>query len=325
MLNPVLAIHGGAGGDGPWKGMSSLDPARIKCMEEVLSGVGRHLLSGMEALDAVTIAVEMMEDDPLFNAGRGSVLGSRGDISMDASIMRGRDGAAGAVIGVRQVRHPIRVAYYLLKKGWPVMLNTNAADEFGIESGVEKVGQEWLRTELRQAQWQKWTVERAEVGATDEDDAALDHDLDGRVATEFSDENEGMGTVGAVALDRYGNLATATSTGGMTGKPDGRIGDTPIIGAGSWADRRIAISCTGVGEAYIRTAAAHELATRMRVEGTMLASESEEVLNMVAPLGGRGGLIAITAEGEVHLPFQTTVMYRGVWTPDNSWTAIGPI
>ena len=324
MPDPVLAIHGGAGGDGPWRGMSALDPARIRCMENVLTDIGRHLLNGMDAVDAVAIAVEMMEDDPLFNAGRGSVLGAGGDISMDASIMRGMDKAAGAVIGVRQVRHPVRVAYHLLKKGWPVMLNTHAADHFGLENGVESVGQDWLKTKLRKAQWQKWSDERADVGATDEDDAALDHDLDGRVATEFSDEPEEMGTVGAVALDRHGHLATATSTGGMTGKPDGRIGDTPIIGAGSWADDRIAISCTGVGEAYIRTVAAHELAVRMRVKGAVLSSESDAVLDMVAPLGGRGGLIAITAEGDVHLPFQTTVMYRGVWTSDHSWTGIGP-
>ncbi|MBG16907.1 MAG: beta-aspartyl-peptidase [Euryarchaeota archaeon] len=324
MPGPVLAIHGGAGGDGPWRGMTSLDPSRIRCMEDVLTDVGRHLLNGMDAIDAVTIAVEMMEDEPLFNAGRGSVLGADGGVSMDASIMQGQDRGAGAVIGVRRVRHPIRVAYHLLKKGWPVMLNTHAADHFGIENGVEDVGQEWLRTDLRQAQWQKWNEMRADVGATDEDDAALDHDLDGRVATEFSDEPEGMGTVGAVVLDKFGHLASATSTGGMTGKPDGRIGDTPIIGAGSWADDKIAISCTGVGEAYIRTAAAHELAVRMRAENAVLSTESNMVLDMVAPLGGRGGLIAVTAEGDVHLPFQTTVMYRGVWTSNHSWTSIGP-
>ena len=110
----------------------------------------------------------------------------------------------------------------------------------------------------------------------------------------------------------------------MTGKPDGRIGDTPIIGAGSWADDRIAISCTGVGEAYIRTAAAHELAVRMRAKNAVLSTESNQVLDMVAPLGGRGGLIAVTAEGDVQLPFQTTVMYRGFWTPNRSSTGVGP-
>ncbi len=293
-------------------------------MEDVLNHVSQHLLDGMTAADAVTIAVEMLEDNPLFNAGRGSVLGAKGDISMDASIMQGSDSTAGAVMGVRQVRHPIRVAYHLMKNQWPVILNGDAADVFGIDNGVEGVGQEWLKTELREAQWQKWVDEYANVGATDENDAVLDHDLDGRVATEFSGENEGMGTVGAVALDNHGTLATATSTGGMTGKPDGRIGDTPIIGAGSWADKRIAISCTGVGEAYIRIAAAHELAVRMREDSVELATEADAVLDMVAPLGGRGGLIAVTSDGDFCLPFQTSVMYRGVWTKNDSWTAIGP-
>ena len=325
MRSPVLVIHGGAGGDGHWKGLSELDPKRISCMEDVLSSVGLHLRDGMSALDAVTLAVEMLEDEPLFNAGRGSVLDERGSVSMDASIMRGFDNAAGAVLSVRRVRNPIRVAYHLLMNGWPVMLNGDFADQFGINSGVEEVGPDWLQTNLRIAQWQKWKDSRSKVGATDEDDGAvLDHVLDGRVVTEFSDESLGMGTVGAVALDLEGVLAAATSTGGMTGKPSGRIGDTPIIGAGTWADSRVAISCTGVGEAYIRTAAAHELAVRMRDKNADLRTEAIDVLDMVAPLGGRGGLIAVTKDGDVCLPFQTTLMYRGVWDSGRSNVHIGP-
>ncbi len=243
---------------------------------------------------------------------------------MDASIMRGSDQAAGSVVNVSKVRHPIRVANALLQRGWPVMLNGIAADNFGIEAGVEAVNPDFLVTDLRQAQWKKWHETRAAIGSTDEDDSVLDHDLEGRVETEFSDEPQGMGTVGAVALDVLGNLAAATSTGGMTGKPSGRIGDTPIIGAGTWADERIAISCTGVGEAYIRTCAAHELAIRMRNNNSNLEEESTQVLDMVAPFGGRGGLISVMADGRVSLDFQTTLMYRGTWQENQIEVGIGP-
>ena len=320
----MLVIHGGAGGDGPWKGMTSLDPGRISCMENVLFTVGKFLSEGISALEAVTIAVEMMEDEPLFNAGKGSVLDENGQVTMDASIMRGSDQAAGSVVNVSKVRHPIRVANALLQRGWPVMLNGIAADNFGIEAGVEAVNADFLVTDLRQAQWKKWHDTRAAIGSTDEDDSVLDHDLEGRVETEFSDEPQGMGTVGAVALDVLGNLAAATSTGGMTGKPSGRIGDTPIIGAGTWADERIAISCTGVGEAYIRTCAAHELAIRMRNNNSNLEEESTQVLDMVAPFGGRGGLISVMADGRVSLDFQTTLMYRGTWQENQIEVGIGP-
>ena len=324
MAGPVLVIHGGAGGDGPWKGMTSLDPGRISCMENVLSTVGKFLSEGISALEAVTIAVEMMEDEPLFNAGKGSVLDENGQVTMDASIMRGSDQAAGSVVNVSKVRYPIRVANALLQRGWPVMLNGIAADNFGIEAGVEAVNADFLVTDLRQAQWKKWHDTRAAIGSTDEDDSVLDHDLEGRVETEFSDEPQGMGTVGAVALDVLGNLAAATSTGGMTGKPSGRIGDTPIIGAGTWADERIAISCTGVGEAYIRTCAAHELAIRMRNDNSNLEQASTQVLDMVAPFGGRGGLISVMADGRVSLDFQTTLMYRGTWKENQIEVGIGP-
>ena len=244
----ILAIHGGAGGDGPWRGLTSLDPERIRSMRHVLQSIGDALDSGsIDALEAVTMAVELMENEPLFNAGIGSVLDEDGTVTMDASIMNGPDGAAGSVVNVRRIRHPIRAANCILKQGWPVMLNSEAADVFAINNGVEEVKPSWLVTDLRQKQWDRWRENNARPGATDEDDSVLDHDL------------EGMGTVGAVALDKNGEVAAATSTGGMTGKPKGRIGDTPIIGAGTWADQHIAVSCTGVGEAFIRTCAAHRL------------------------------------------------------------------
>ena len=154
-------------------------------------------------------------------------------------------------------------------------------------------------------------------GSTDEDDSAvLDHDLD-------PEEQEGMGTVGAVALDAHGRLAAATSTGGMTGKPVGRIGDTPIIGAGTWCDQTVAVSCTGVGEAFIRTCAAHELAVQLRQPDASLLEASHRVLEMVNPMGGRGGLIAVSADGQVVMPFQTMLMYRGLWHNGALTTGIG--
>ena len=306
-----LAIHGGAGGDGPWKGPTDLDPQRIACMHNVLSTVGSMLESGMDALEAVTIAVEMMENEPLFNAGIGSVIAADGSVTMDASIMRGSDSAAGSVVNVTKIRHPIRAAKIVLDNNWPVMLNGAAADEFAINNGVEEVSQEWLITDLRKAQWQKWKDAKSRPGSTDEDDSAmLDHD-------------EGMGTVGAVAIDKNGILAAATSTGGMTGKPDGRIGDTPIIGAGTWADQKVAVSCTGVGEAFIRTCAAHEVSTRLRL-GESLEIACKNMLDMVAPLGGRGGVIAIDSDGNIEIPFQTMLMYRGYWKDGEMMTGIGP-
>ena len=307
-----LAIHGGAGGDGPWKGPTDLDPQRIACMHKVLSTVGLMLENGIDALEAVTIAVEMLEDEPLFNAGIGSVLTADGSVTMDASIMRGSDAAAGSVVNVTKIRNPIRAARLVLEKGWPLMLNGLAADDFAIGQGVEEASQEWLSTELRRAQWKKWKDANSRPGSTDEDDeAVLDHDI------------EEMGTVGAVAIDSKGVLAAATSTGGMTGKPDGRIGDTPIIGAGTWADQRVAVSCTGVGEAFIRTCAAHEVATRLRM-GESLSEACAHMLEMVAPLGGRGGVIAIDAEGNIEIPFQTMLMYRGIWNDGAIMTGIGP-
>ncbi len=306
-----LAIHGGAGGDGPWKGPTDLDPQRIACMQSVLNTVGTMLEGGVDALEAVTIAVEMMENEPLFNAGIGSVIAADGGVTMDASIMRGSDAACGSVVNVRKIRHPIRAAKLVLDNNWPVMLNGSAADDFAIKNGVEEVSQEWLITDLRQAQWKKWKDAKSRPGSTDEDDSAmLDHD-------------EGMGTVGAVAIDKNGILAAATSTGGMTGKPDGRIGDTPIIGAGTWADQRVAVSCTGVGEAFIRTCAAHEVATRLRL-GESLETACNNMLDMVAPMGGRGGVIAIDSDGNIEIPFQTMLMYRGYWKDGEMMTGIGP-
>lgn len=309
----VLAVHGGAGGDGPWRGMTDADPQRVACIQTLLSDLGKRLALGeLTATEAVTLAVEAMEDEPLFNAGKGSVIDENGEVSMDASIMRGYDQAAGAVIGLKTSRHPIRAAHHLLAKGWPVMLIGSAGDRFAKQEGVEQVDLPWLKTDLRQAQWAKWKDQRLRPGATDEEDALLDHD----------GEEDGWGTVGAVALDVHGNVAAATSTGGMTGKPAGRVGDTGIIGAGTWADATVAVSCTGIGEAFIRTVAAHSMAIHHRTMS--LSQAAENVLNEVEPFGGRGGLIALNSQGDVVMPFQTMLMYRGVFQDGAVKVGIGP-
>ena len=309
----VLAVHGGAGGDGPWRGMTDADPQRVACMQALLADIGQRLASGeLAASEAVCLAVECMENEPLYNAGRGSVLDAEGNISMDASIMRGHDQAAGSVVGLQSSRHPVRAAERLMENGWPVMLAGPAGDVFAAENGVEQVEKAWLETQLRRAQWDKWRRERLRPGATDEEDALLDHDA----------EHDGWGTVGAVALDANGNLAAATSTGGMTGKPPGRVGDTPIIGAGTWADRNIAVSCTGVGEAFIRTAAAHAVASFH--QDRSLEAAAEAMLDLVEPLGGRGGVIAVNRKGEVVMPFRTMLMYRGWYRDGAVDVGIGP-
>ncbi len=312
----VLLIHGGAGGDGPWGGPTDLDPGRIDCMEIVLQSVGKSLQKGtIDALEAVSIAVQVLENEPLYNAGIGSVLDSEGNISMDASIMRGSDGAAGACAGVTNVKSPISLAKLLLEKGWPLMMVGSGAEKFAADEGLELTTQKKLKTDLRKAQWEKWKATKGAPGSTDEDDGAISAVLELDFET---------GTVGAVAMDSEGNLAAATSTGGMTGKPPGRIGDTAIIGAGTWADRNVAVSCTGVGEAYIRTSAAKRLADLVDLTDSTLESASEIVLSEVSPIGGRGGLIAIDSDGNISMPFKTTMMYRGSWINGEISTAIGP-
>ena len=253
-----------------------MDPQRIACMQGILEALGPRLESGeLDALTAVRLAVEALEDEPGFNAGVGSVLDANGRVSMDASIMRGEDGAAGSVVGVTNLRHPIRVAHDLLERGWPIMMTGPGAEAWATAHGHDVLDPDALVTDLRTAQWQKWRDARLRPGATDEDDAALDHDL--------GEEVDGPGTVGAVALDAHGKVAAATSTGGMTGKPPGRVGDTPVIGAGTWADSRVAVSCTGSESLPSRlrgTRGRH----RHAPGGADLDAVCERVLDLVEPL-----------------------------------------
>lgn len=291
----VLAVHGGAGTIRRSQLTSELDTAyRAGLRAALLAGQG-ILASGGSSVDAVTEAVAVLEDDPLFNAGRGAVFNAAGRIEMDAAIMDGRNRAAGAVSGVIGPRNPIRAARTVMDRSEAVLLVGDGALEFCRSAGLPFESEAYFHSQRRWDALQK-ELERRRTGAPDDRDDADRH-----------------GTVGAVALDTEGNLAAATSTGGMTAKPPGRIGDTPVFGAGTWAENGVcAVSATGDGEMFIRHGAAHEIAARMRLARQSLAVAGASVIAEIAASGGDGGLIAIDGTGQVALPFNSLGMYRGV-------------
>lgn len=246
------------------------------------------LEDGGSSLDAVAAAVVVLEDAPLFNAGRGASLNDAGEVELDASVMDGATGKAGAVACARRVRNPILAARAVMDGTRHVMLAGAAADQFARAAGLPLAAPGYFLTPERERD-----LERAQFSRPG--NAASRH-----------------GTVGAVALDRFGNLAAATSTGGYTNKMAGRVGDSPLIGAGTYADATCAVSTTGVGEYFIRAAAAHDVAARMRYLGESLVQAARRALARVAALGGDGGLIAVDCTGRVAMPFLTEGMYRGV-------------
>jgi beta-aspartyl-peptidase (threonine type) len=284
-----LVVHGGAGSMRPGR----LDPEQEACaragLERALEVGGAILDRRESALDAVEAGVRVLEEDPCFNAGRGSVLTANGCIELDAAIMTGSDRRAGAVAGLRTTRAPISLARQLLRQGPHVFLSGKGADEFARSAGLDQVANSWFEVPERRRQ--------------------LDELL---AAGEFDDEVK-YGTVGAVAVDIDGHVAAATSTGGLTAKRWGRVGDSPLIGAGTYADdRSAAVSATGSGEYFIRAVAAHQLAERMRLGGESIQPALDAVLADVAALGGKGGLIAVAADGEAAWGFTTPAMYRGM-------------
>jgi beta-aspartyl-peptidase (threonine type) len=290
-----LVIHGGAG---------VIERGSIPQLEEaaIRDALSRALDAGTEilaadgaALDAVEAAVRVLEDDPHFNAGRGSVFTYEGRIEMDASIMDGSDRNAGAVSGVTATRNPIGLARAVMEKSPHVFLSREGADRFAIEQAIEQAPAEWFETAERRRQ--------------------LD-ELRARPESEHFDVHLKYGTVGAVALDRQGHVAAATSTGGLTGKRWGRIGDSPIIGAGTYADDRgCAVSGTGAGEYFIRVGVAHAISDAVRIghEGAQAAADA--AMADVAALGGSGGVIVVTPSGEGVFSFNTPGMYRGAASP----------
>jgi L-asparaginase / beta-aspartyl-peptidase len=293
-VSPVLVIHGGAG-----VVKRDMTPAKEKAvraaMTLALQNGYAQLKAGKPALDAVTAAITVLEDDPNFNAGKGSVFTHDGKNEMDAAIMDGNTLRAGSVADVQRVKNPILLARAVMEHSPHVMLAGDGAEEFAKMQGISLVDPSYFRTEERWQQLQKALKE----------DAAKQPHADVETAKHF-------GTVGAVALDVEGHLAAGTSTGGMTDKRWGRIGDSPIIGAGTYANSGCAVSGTGWGEYYIRTVAAHEICmmvTQMRVP---LNRAAAQVINQEIPsMGGNGGAIALDTDGHIAIPFNTDGMYRG--------------
>ena len=290
---PVLVIHGGAGVVRSDMTATIEADVRAALLKAVNAGYA-ELKSGKPALDAVTAAITVLEDDPNFNAGKGAVFTHDGHNELDSAIMDGSTLKAGAIAGVRTVRNPILLARSVMEKSPHVMMAGRGAEDFAKANGIALVEPAYFRTERRWQQLQK---------ALAEEKAGVAH-ADPETAKHF-------GTVGAVALDRSGHLAAGTSTGGMTNKRFGRIGDSPVIGAGTYADANCAVSGTGWGEFYLRTVAAHSICMRVGLLKQPLAEAAAQVINKDIPkLGGDGGAIALAADGSMAMPFNTDGMFR---------------
>ena len=286
----ALAIHGGAGTISPEQITPAIERDLRAGLQTALNAGHAILENHGSSLDAVVAAVCVLEDDSLFNAGRGSVFTNAGTHEMDAAMMDGRTLRAGAVSGIRRVKNPILLARAVMEKSPHVMLAGEGAENFARELGLEIADQDYFYTEQR---WQAWQRVRA-------------------ARLESLSEADRHGTVGAVALDQSGNLAAATSTGGNTNKWPGRIGDTPVIGAGTYANNQTcAVSATGDGEFFIRAVTGHDLSALMEYGGMNLAAAAGAVIDKIGALGGSGGLIAVDRDGNIALPFNTTGMYRG--------------
>ena len=292
--SPLLVIHGGAGVE-----RGDLNPEEMRAARTALEAALRKghesLVAGKPAMDAVTAAITVLEDDPTFNAGRGAVFTHDGRNELDASLMDGATLRAGAVAGVHTIKNPILLARAVMEHSPHVMMVGQGAEVFAAEQKIEQVDPSYFRTEKRWQQLQRALKEEA---------AGQAH-VDLETAKHF-------GTVGAVALDAQGKLAAGTSTGGMTNKRYGRVGDSPVIGAGTYASDQCAVSGTGWGEFYIRLSVAHEICARMRYLNESPAAAGEEVIvKRVPELGGDGGAIVLSADGRMATPFNTQGMYRG--------------
>ena len=301
----VLVIHGGAGSIVRAQMTPERETAARTALEAALRAGHGVLTEGRPALDAVLAAIELMEDDPTFNAGRGAVLAADGTARHDASVMEGATGHAGASAGTMHVRHPIRLARAVMEHSPHVLLTGEGAEEFAMTQGLELVPNEWFVTERRREELER--VQRREREAQGEAGPRLE---------------QMTGTVGAVALDQAGHLAAGTSTGGMTNKRWGRVGDSPIIGAATWADdATCGVSTTGHGEFFIRLAVAHDVHARVKYLGEPCAQAAQAVIHeTLQAAGGTGGLIALDREGRVAMPFNTGGMYRGFITRSGAVT-----
>lgn len=297
----ALVIHGGAG----VVSRDSIPDADAKCMQADLDkalDAGHTILSqDGSALDAISAAIVVLENSPWFNAGKGSVFNSEGGHELDASVMEGHTRRAGAVAGVSTVKNPILLARSVMEKSEHVMLACEGAEKFAdTQPDIERVAPSYFDTDKRRQQLQDAKALEAEQAS---------HTVQGTY----------FGTVGAVALDRHGHIAAGTSTGGMTNKKWSRVGDSPIIGAGTFATESCGVSGTGWGEFYIRAVAAHDICSRVEYRGDSIAQAAEEVINHIIPaMGGDGGAIALDKDGNIAMPFNTAGMSRGWINPDGT-------
>jgi len=293
-LEWAIAIHGGAGNfDSTSYSKEQID-AYTRQLQKSLD-IGKMILNqGGEAVDVVEHVIKELENSPLFNAGRGAVFTSEGRNELDASIMNGRSLNCGSVAGISNIKNPITAARLVMEKSKHVFLSGSGATSYALENGLEWADSSYFKTKRR---WDRYLkLSGKEIAEND-----------------FSSRIDKFGTVGCVVLDMNGDLAAGTSTGGMMMKKNGRIGDSPIIAAGTYADNRsCAVSCTGHGEYFIRAAVAHDLSARMRYGNQSLEEASEDiVMKELLDLGGDGGLIAVDRLGNIHLPFNTSGMFRG--------------
>jgi beta-aspartyl-peptidase (threonine type) len=288
---PAIAVHGGAGDIPPAELTAEREAEYRRGLEQALRAGQRILAAGGPAIDAVVAAVQVLEDDPLFNAGRGAVIAANGICELDASLMEGRELRAGAVTGLRHVRSPIGLARLVMEKSPHVMLAGQGAEEFALEQGLEPVANRYFVTERRQR----------ELAAAMLAESAAPY------------RESLMGTVGAVALDAAGDLAAATSTGGMTAKRWGRVGDSPVIGSGTYAANDCcAVSATGHGEFFIRATVAHEIASLVRYAGKSAAEAADIVVHQqLRRMGGAGGVIVVGRDGSIAMPYNSRGMLRG--------------
>ena len=291
----VLVIHGGAGWISRESVSDSMENAYITTLETALIKGRDVIKNGGSSLDAVQRAIEHLEDSPLFNAGKGSVFTYNETNEMDSAIMDGATGGAGAATGISTIKNPIQVARAVLDHSFHVFLSGQGAEEFALEQGLKQVDPSYFFTQNNYDRLKEVKVSMV------------------------MPSQEKLGTVGAVALDVNGNLAAGTSTGGMTNKRYGRIGDVPVIGAGTYAENDVCgISATGHGEFFIRNVVAHDIAARMKYAGHSIEKASTEVIAALKEKGGAGGVIGLDSQGHVVMPFNTPGMFRGYITLDGS-------
>jgi L-asparaginase / beta-aspartyl-peptidase len=314
MSNYSLAIHGGAGTILPEHLTPELEKGYRDGLQAALDAGYFVLAAGGSATDAVRKAVVSLEDNALFNAGKGSVFAADGTHEMDAAIMEGKELMAGAVSGVKNIRNPVELAYGVMTQSDHVYLTGPAAGLFGATLNLPVENDDYFFTQQRYNQWKQ-------VQGTDK--TALDHGLPPHVQTNEPsiiqvNREKKFGTVGAVACDQYGNVAAATSTGGMTNKRWGRVGDTPVIGSGTYANNKTcAISCTGHGELFIRAVAAYDVSCLMEYKGLSLQEAMDIVVNdKLMRINGEGGMIGVDAKGNTALMFNSEGMYRGLQTSE---------